>query len=76
MNDKVYLVTGANAGIGYATALGLANLGATVLMVARSWERGEEARAAIREASGNPEVALFVADLASQGAIRQLAADV
>ncbi|HEX8683250.1 MAG TPA: SDR family oxidoreductase [Ardenticatenaceae bacterium] len=75
-NNKVYLVTGANAGIGYATALGLANLGATVLMVARSRERGEAAQAEIREASGNPEVALFVADLASQGAIRQLAADV
>ena len=40
MNGKVCLVTGANAGIGQATALGLAQLGATVIMVCRSRERG------------------------------------
>ena len=41
-------MTGANAGIGQATALGLAQLGATVIMVCRSRERGEAAQAEIQ----------------------------
>lgn len=78
MNDansiqgKVCLVTGANAGIGRATAAGLAELGATVIMVARNREQGQLARDEIRRQSGNPHVTLFVADLSSQQEVRQL----
>jgi NAD(P)-dependent dehydrogenase (short-subunit alcohol dehydrogenase family) len=70
MNGKIYLVTGATAGIGAATATGLARLGATVLAVARDKARGEAKVAEIRAASGNPDVYLLVADLASQASIR------
>jgi NAD(P)-dependent dehydrogenase (short-subunit alcohol dehydrogenase family) len=59
--------------LGKATALGLAKLGATVVMVCRSQPRGEAARSEIAAASGNPSVALLLADLSSQQAIRQLA---
>ncbi len=75
MNRKTCLITGGNAGIGKATAVGLAKLGATVVIVARSRERGEPALADIRRQSGNNAVHLLVADLASQRQIRQLAAD-
>jgi retinol dehydrogenase 13 len=72
IRDKVVLVTGANSGLGKATALSLAQLGAIVVIVARSKERGEGARQEIVAASGNPNVDLLVADLASQQSIRTL----
>jgi len=75
MNNKVCMVTGANAGIGKATALGLARLGATVVMVCRHASRGEAAVAEVKAATGNPHVDLLLADLSSQAAVRQLAAD-
>ena len=76
MNGKVCVVTGANAGIGRATALGLAQLGATVIMVCRSRERGEAAQAEIRAQSGNDKVDLLLADLSSQAEIRRLAVEI
>ena len=75
MDGKVCMVTGANSGIGKATAQGLANLGATVVMVCRSRERGKKALDEIKQESGNQGIYLLVADLASQAAIRTLAED-
>ncbi len=75
MAGKVCMVTGANAGIGKATAQGLANIGATVVMVCRSRERGEAARREIKEQSSNDRISLLVADLSSQAEIRKLADD-
>jgi NAD(P)-dependent dehydrogenase (short-subunit alcohol dehydrogenase family) len=75
MSGKICLVTGANAGIGKATALGLAKLGATVVMVCRNSQKGEVAREEIQAGSGNSHVDLLIADLSSQQSIRQLAQD-
>jgi NAD(P)-dependent dehydrogenase (short-subunit alcohol dehydrogenase family) len=75
LQGKVALVTGANSGLGKATALGLARLGATVVMVCRSQERGAAARDQIIAASGNQAVDLLLADLSSQQAVRRLAAE-
>lgn len=72
MNGKVCIVTGANAGIGKATAVGLAELGATVLMICRSLERGQIALQEIEERSGNNNLYLLIADLAAQQEIRHL----
>lgn len=74
MQDKICLITGANAGIGQQTALELAQMGATVVIVARDPQRGEAARAAIAAASGNPRVDLLQADFAAPDAIRAMAA--
>ncbi len=73
MKDKVYMVTGASSGIGMETSLGLAKMCATVVMVCRDQHRGEAARSEIIEKSGNPKVALLLADLSSQAEIRRLA---
>ena len=75
MNSKVCMITGANAGIGRATALELAKLGATVVIVCRNPDLGQAAVREIRAASGNQAVDMMLADLSSQAAIRQLAAD-
>src|SRR5205085_3975739 len=73
MQGKVCMVTGANSGIGKATAMGLASMGATVVMVCRDRTRGEEAQRKIKQHSGNASVYLLLADLSSQQAIRRLA---
>ena len=72
MQGKVCLVTGANRGIGRATVEGLARQGATVLMVCRTREEGEAAKAEIGTTTGNGKLELFVADLSVQASVRQV----
>ncbi len=72
MQGKICMVTGANSGIGKATALGLAQMGATDVMVCRDRARGEEAKSEITMKSRNNAVDLLQADLSSQQSIRQL----
>src|SRR6266702_1939297 len=69
---KICMVTGANSGIGKATALALAQVGATVVMVCRDRARGEQARSEITTKSKNTAVDLLQADLSSQQSIRHL----
>jgi NAD(P)-dependent dehydrogenase (short-subunit alcohol dehydrogenase family) len=52
VRGKVVLVTGASSGIGKATAVKVADAGATVLLVARSVEKLEETKAEIEAAGG------------------------
>jgi NAD(P)-dependent dehydrogenase (short-subunit alcohol dehydrogenase family) len=75
MKGKICMVTGANSGIGKATASGLAKMGATVIMVCRDPLRGEEARLQIIQESGNPLVELLLVDLSSQQDIRRFVAE-
>jgi retinol dehydrogenase 14 len=75
MDEKVCLITGATSGIGKATAMGLANMGASVVMVGRDQGRGEAALAEIKEGSANTSVDLMLADLSSQEEIRRLAGE-
>src|SRR5438309_69788 len=73
MAGKVVLITGGTGGIGKATAIGLAGLGARVGITGRDLGRAEQAAAEIRAASGNPAVDGFAADLSSQAEVRRLA---
>ena len=74
MAGRICLITGASGGLGKATALGLARLGASVIMACRDEARGEVDRAEVETTSGNREVQLVVLDLASQQSIREVAA--
>ena len=74
MAGKTVLVTGATGGIGKATALGLARMGAHVAITGRHRGRTEAAAREIRAVGG--QVDLFVADLSSQSQLRGLAAEV
>ncbi|WP_455283887.1 SDR family oxidoreductase [[Eubacterium] cellulosolvens] len=71
MEGKVCIVTGSNSGIGRETALALANMGATVVMVVRNLGRGENARAEIVDETGNHATRLMTCDLSSMHSIRQ-----
>lgn len=73
---RTCLVTGATSGIGEQTALGLARRGARVLIVGRDRQRGERARSELALQSGNPEIELLLADLASLAEVRRLADEV
>ena len=73
MGEKICLITGATSGIGKATAVGLANMGASVVIVGRDRGRGEAAVSHIKEKSANASVGLMLADVSSQEEIRRLA---
>ena len=72
MSGRICVVTGANRGIGRATAEGLAQMGAKVVLVCRRKEDGE---AVSRKIAAQSPVApdVVAADLASQLSIRQAA---
>ena len=71
IQGKTCIVTGSNSGIGKETALGLAKIGATVVMVVRNKERAEKAQKEIVKKSGNSSVDLMICDLSSMESIRQ-----
>ena len=76
MKGRTCLITGASGGIGKETAVALATLGATVVMVSRDSERGKAALADVRRRSGGSnDVHLMLADLASLQAVRSLASE-
>ncbi len=73
MQGKVCLVTGSSSGIGFVTARDLATLGATMVMLCRNRTKGEAVQAEIKEASGNAQVDLIVADLSELSQVRRAA---
>jgi NAD(P)-dependent dehydrogenase (short-subunit alcohol dehydrogenase family) len=76
MRGRVCLVTGANRGLGKATALGLARQAATVVMLGRDATRVALASDAVRRESGNPHVSYVVVDLGSLASVRKAADEV
>jgi NAD(P)-dependent dehydrogenase (short-subunit alcohol dehydrogenase family) len=71
MENKICIITGANSGIGKATALGLAKMKATVVMLCRNKDTGEIAQKEIISESGNKNVDLLICDLSFQDQIRR-----
>jgi NAD(P)-dependent dehydrogenase (short-subunit alcohol dehydrogenase family) len=71
--ERVAIVTGASAGIGLYTALGLARQGMRVVLVGRDPARTERARRLVAERSGSGALDTALADFASLAAVRRLA---
>ncbi|WP_201099021.1 SDR family NAD(P)-dependent oxidoreductase [Thiocystis minor] len=76
LTERTALVTGANSGLGKAIARALADEGWRVGLVVRDRARGESALADIRALTGHEDLHLFVADLADQSSIRELAGQI
>jgi len=74
MSGRTVVVTGATGGLGKATALGLAAMGAHVAITGRDRGRTEAAAGEIQSVGGG-QVDAFVADMSSQAEVRQLAAE-
>ena len=66
---KTAIVTGANSGMGMATARALLDEGATVVMLCRSEKRGKEAYEELTK-DGNSRTYLILCDLGDYGSIR------
>ena len=71
LEGKTVLIDGASSGLGHATAIGLARLGARVIMACRTGipEKGE----AVRKKSGSRDVYMIPVDLLDIDSIRELA---
>jgi NAD(P)-dependent dehydrogenase (short-subunit alcohol dehydrogenase family) len=74
MDRTVCLITGANGGLGAATAHALARAGVTVVMACRDRGRGEAVRAAITAATDTTTVDLLLVDLARPESVRDAVA--
>jgi NAD(P)-dependent dehydrogenase (short-subunit alcohol dehydrogenase family) len=73
VTQPIAVVTGANGGIGYATATALARRGMHVILACRSEARGEAARQTIVTQTGNQAVEALPLDLASLDSVRRFA---
>ena len=73
MGGKAVLITGSTSGIGKATAVALAAMGANVVVVGRNPERGAAAVEEIKAQSHSRSVELMLADLSVQAEVRGLA---
>ena len=73
LGEQRWLVTGANSGIGFETALALADLGAEVELLCRNPERGAEAAERIADSTGNRRVRAHVLDVSSLADVAQVA---
>lgn len=71
LSDQVFMITGANSGIGRETTQFLANHGATIYMLCRSRERAEAARAEIAAAASSSKVHLLVGDVGLEADVRR-----
>jgi NAD(P)-dependent dehydrogenase (short-subunit alcohol dehydrogenase family) len=74
VRGKVVMITGASSGIGKATAVKVADAGATVLLVARSVEKLEETKAEIEAAGGVAHI--HRCDLADMEDVERMAEEV
>ncbi len=72
MSGKRVLITGANSGIGWATARALAGLGAQLILICRDETKGLNAVQRIMDHDPNADISLLTCDLSSQRDIQHL----
>ena len=67
---KIFIVTGANSGLGLYATIGLAEKGATVIMAVRNKDKGEAAVEQIRQQISEAKLDLMPLDLSSYNSIK------
>ncbi len=76
MKGKLCVITGANAGIGYETALGLAKMETDLVIISKNESRVKTTIDKIKTESGHKNVEGIVADLSSQKEIKKGAKEI
>ncbi len=71
LDGKTVIITGANCGIGYETALDLAKRNARIILACRDPKKGQDAVDKIREESKNDNVELEILNLSSLKSIKE-----
>jgi protochlorophyllide reductase len=74
-NGKIFIVTGANSGLGYATTVALVKAGGHVIMGCRDLLRGNEARDKILKHIPNGKISVSQLDLSSLSSVRNFVED-
>ncbi|NPD89281.1 MAG: SDR family oxidoreductase [Asgard group archaeon] len=70
MKDRTVIITGANAGIGKATAFKIAEMEANVILVCRNIKKGEQTLKEIQESTNNNNLDLMICDFSSLKSIK------
>lgn len=76
MKDKICIITGANSGIGFYTALALAKKGAHIVMVCRNAEKANAAKQEIIDKTQNSHIDVFLADFSSMSETKRVGEEV
>ncbi|CAH0554938.1 unnamed protein product [Brassicogethes aeneus] len=76
LTGKTAIVTGANTGIGYETALDLAKRGAKVILACRNKHKAEEACEKMKNETDNHEIYVKIVDFTSFESVRKFANDI
>lgn len=75
-DDRTFVVTGANSGLGLETVRALAGLGANVIMTTRDWDKGERVLEELQAEHPNAAVELRSLDLADLDSVHEFAGKV
>jgi dehydrogenase/reductase SDR family member 12 len=70
LSEKVFIITGANDGIGFEVCSYLAHKDATVYMFCRNFDKAQQAQEKIFYESGNDKVHVILCDCSSQKSVR------
>ncbi|QKE76112.1 SDR family NAD(P)-dependent oxidoreductase (plasmid) [Arthrobacter citreus] len=73
MNDKIVLVSGGTSGVGKAAAIGIARLGAKIVIISRTKERGIKALKEIARTTGNNQGEYILGDLSLYRNVKKIA---
>ncbi len=73
LKNQIYLLTGGTSGVGKATAIGLAQKGAKIVIISRDARNAEKVLNEIAQRTGNERGEYLVADLSLQSSIRKVA---
>ena len=76
MKGKTVVITGGTSGIGKVAAEALAQMGARIILVARSRSRADATLTRLRESGPNVTHSVYFADLARLAEMKRVAAEI
>ncbi|RYE22319.1 MAG: SDR family NAD(P)-dependent oxidoreductase [Sphingobacteriaceae bacterium] len=75
LKDQIFLISGGSSGVGKATAVGLAQKGAKIVIINRDAVSSQRALEEIARRTGNDKGEYLIANLSLQSSVEKLAAE-